>query len=105
MTRAERRHRRQRAIAWWIDLYFRRPGYGWERDNLWFMEPGRFAKKSSLCSCHMCRAAKYCEWRRHRKYYEADLEGYGQVFKKYNRIMRGPTPVFLRRGGKRGTRV
>lgn len=53
MDRAERRHRRDRAIKWWLDLFFRSPGYGWNKDNLWYKEPGRNAKRTSICSCLM----------------------------------------------------
>lgn len=102
MTRAERRRRRDRHIRHWERILFEY--WRWERDNDWYTrEPGRLAKKSSMCSCVMCRASKWSDWKVDRKALEDDFEGYR--ISKHNRVFRRPEHPLLRRGGHPGTVV
>jgi len=101
MTRAERRHRRDRHIQKWLRLCF--TYWGWDKRNGWYTESGRLAKKSSVCSCVMCRAGKWRQWKVDRKALEDDFEGYH--LSKRNRIFRRPEHPLMRRGGHPGTTV
>jgi len=97
MTRAERRRRRQRAINWWINLLFRRPGYGWSHENLWYQEPGRMAKRSTVCSCHSCKRDYW--YTPERSNLQDALGEHEAALRKRNRIYRIGSPKWARRGG------
>ena len=101
MNRAERRHRRDRHIQQWVTLCF--TYWRWDKLNGWYRESGRLAKRSSVCSCVMCRAGKWTDYDVDRRALEDDLEGYH--VSKHNRTFRRPIHPLLRRGGKVGTRV
>lgn len=59
MTRAERRHRRERIIK--RRLFIVRNAFG-ETPETWplaFDRPGRFAKWNLKCGCPMCKRPRY----------------------------------------------
>jgi hypothetical protein len=101
MSRALRRHRRKTKIAQRIQRLRAHWGRSWADDSQWVTESGRLDKLAVST-----RYTKHKDWRDMRRgvLREDELEGFGAVLGKRNRVLRSPQfPAAERRGGWPGT--